>query len=457
MKKTLLFLFTIIFFKMNSQTAQFAWLTGATFTNQVSVRGTKGIPSNTNIIGARQDAAYWTGDLNTIYVFGGIYNSQNYNDLWRYDLNLNEWVWLSGASTAGQSGIYGTLGVPSTTNSPGARYGSATWKDANGDLWLFGGTGSGQSGSGYLNDIWKYSITNNTWTWVSGPKTVSSAGNYGVQGMAAATNTPGPRENPVTWVDNSGNLWMFGGYGMTINLTTGYLSDLWKFDVTTSMWTWISGNSVPNSLGNYGTKGTASSLNNPGGRHASVAWKDNSGNFWLFGGFGKPSTNTNGNLNDLWKYNTITSMWTWISGSNLAGAAGVNGIQGTPSASNTPSSRMNSVAWEDGNYLWLFGGAPYASSVQTPYNDLWVFNTLNNTWTWVSGTSTPNQSGVYGTQNILSPTNVVGSRQHACSFKDVNNDLILFGGLGYASSGAGYLNDLWKIKPCYTNFANNTS
>jgi hypothetical protein len=38
-------------------------------------------------------------------------------------------------------GIYGTQGVPSTTNTPGCRRLSISWKDANGNFWLFGGEG----------------------------------------------------------------------------------------------------------------------------------------------------------------------------------------------------------------------------------------------------------------------------------------------------------------------------
>lgn len=464
MKKILLFSLILHLFNANAQTAQFSWLAGSTSTNQISAMGTQGVSSVTNSIGARQDAQYWHDTQNNLYIFGGsgvnsAGNITTRNDLWRYNLTTYEYVWLTGSNALGSSvGVYGTKGVASTTNTPGSRYGGATWVDTNGDLWLFGGYGVGNttiSGSGNLQDLWKYSPTTNKWMWVSGSNAVSQFGIY--SSTPSVSNTPGPRNNAVTWVDNIGNLWLFGGYGQTYNNTQGYLSDLWKFDVTTSMWVFVSGSTVPNSIGTYGTKGTAASFNNPSSRQASVSWIDASGNLWLFGGLGKSSTTTNGNLNDLWKYNTTTGQWTWMTGSNYTGASNASSIQGAPSLTYTPGSRMNAVSWTDGNYFWLFGGAPYSSSVQTPYNDLWVYNVTNNTWAWVAGTFTINEVGVYGTQNVLSQNNLIGSRQHACSFKDINGDLILFGGLGYSSLNAGHLNDFWKIKPCYTNFAVNTT
>ncbi len=463
MKKLLFAISTFTFLFASSQTAQFAWLAGSTFTNQISVVGTNGVPSSTNVIGARQDAQYWNDTQNNLYIFGGYGvnsagNGGARNDLWRYNLTTNEYVWLTGSNATGSSaGVYGTIGVGSTTNTPGSRYGGSTWIDANGDLWMFGGSGNGQTGTGYLQDLWKYTISDNKWTWVSGSKNVGVQGNYGVQNLAAPTNTPGARENAVTWIDNTGNLWLYGGYGLAGSISVGFLNDLWKFDVALSQWVWMSGNSVVNSVGTYGTKGTASSVNKPGGRQGSVSWIDNTGNLWLFGGFGKSSSITNGNLNDLWKFDVATSNWTWMTGSNSSGANNTSSVQGAPSVTYTPGSRMNAVSWKDGNNFWLFGGAPYASSVQTPYNDLWVYNVANNTWTWVAGTFAINQVGVYGTQNALSQNNIIGSRQHASSFKDINGDLILFGGLGHSSVNAGYLNDFWKIKPCYTNFAVNTT
>jgi hypothetical protein len=55
---------------------------------------------------------------------------------------------------------------------------------------------------------------------------------------------------------------MFGGYKSIATV----LNDLWKFDITTNEWTWMSGSSIPNQPGNYGVKGVADLLMFP--RHA---------------------------------------------------------------------------------------------------------------------------------------------------------------------------------------------
>ena len=63
------------------------------------------------------------------------------NDLWRYDPATNQWTWMSGSNTTGQTGVYGTKGVPDAANVPGARDASISWTDSYGNMWLFGGYG----------------------------------------------------------------------------------------------------------------------------------------------------------------------------------------------------------------------------------------------------------------------------------------------------------------------------
>src|SRR6185369_727209 len=78
------------------------------------------------------------------------------------------WTWMRGAAVHGTiTGVYGTQGVSSSGNDPGTRHGAATWIDASGNLWLFGGEGiSGTATLSWLGDLWKYNITTNEWTWV---------------------------------------------------------------------------------------------------------------------------------------------------------------------------------------------------------------------------------------------------------------------------------------------------
>src|SRR5436190_806000 len=80
------------------------------------------------------------------------------------------------------------------------------------------------------------------WAWMSGSSTVGSncvisstpncgrSGTYGTMGTPAAGNTPGGRYQSETWVDSSGNFWLYGGLGFDANGNWGALSDLWRFD-----------------------------------------------------------------------------------------------------------------------------------------------------------------------------------------------------------------------------------
>ena len=176
----------------------------------------------------------------------------------------------------------------------------------------------------------------NEWTWMSGVNFANQAGTYGTLGTAAAGNLPGSRFPAATWIDSSGNLWLFGGDGCDSNAACwGSLNDLWKYDG--SQWTWMSGASVPERKGTYGTLGTAAPDNTPGARRRSAAWTDSTGNMFLFGGCGVDGNGLSSYLNDLWKYSN--NQWTWMGGAEVGYQAGTYGTPGTASASNIPGAR----------------------------------------------------------------------------------------------------------------------
>src|SRR4030095_409313 len=111
------------------------------------------------------------------------------------------------------------------------------------------------------------------------------AGVYGTQGVPSPNNMPGARgENFWTWVDTSGNLWLYGGIGHDVNGLSQVLSDLWKYDIANDEWTWIDGSDTGTVTAVYGTKGIPDPANTPGGRaYGSSSWVDDSNRLWLFG------------------------------------------------------------------------------------------------------------------------------------------------------------------------------
>ncbi len=482
----------------------------------------------TNTPGARYGAAGWTDKGGNLWLFGGdgwelaggtpqdTLNAPM-NDLWvcvmigpdycqwqlqgAYDPTVVNTV---PATTVGKQIIAnaqheGQVGSYTSPFVPPARLGAATWTDTAGNLWLFGGS----NGSNYRNDLWEFNssaltadftATAGQWAWQSGSATAAVDQN-GVY-PPTANPYPGARTNAVSWTDASGNFWLFGGFGKDGAGTLGFLNDLWEYSAGT--WTFISGSSLANQVGIYGTPGVASGTNAPGGRQEAVGWADAAGNLWLFGGEGEDGNNpptANGILDDLWVYNITANQWTFVMGNTTANQTGVYEAQtvvgpvSTIGAASTcgltvgltvggkvicspvsttgalPGSRWGASGWTDaGGNFWLYGGWGLDSTGTNgngALNDLWVYTPNSTvgqpgTWTWIKGSNTGAANGIYGdevrpykTYEIWTP----GGRSNATHWVDGNGQLWLFGGAGYDSTsttGNGYLNDMWRYLP-YTN------
>jgi N-acetylneuraminic acid mutarotase len=437
-------------------------------------------PSATNTPGGRDGFATWTDQSGNLWLFGGggfdaNGNSGYLNDLWEFTPSTMEWAWVGGSSTVpaanqGRSGIYSTVGTPSGEAIPGGRQATASWTDSSGNLWLFGGEGFDSNGlNGDLNDLWKFTPSSQEWTWVDGSSTVPAAGKgqtgvYGTLGSAATANIPGGRWGANSWTDQNGNLWLFGGVGFDSTGASGSLNDLWEFSPASGQWTWIAGSSTVGAKGGqydvFGTEGTAASGNVPSSRNQAVTWTDQSGNLWLFGGYGYDSTGTWGYLNDLWQFNLSSHQWAWMGGSSTVGCAGcgqagVYGTVGTRDSSSQPGGRNQAVGWTDssGN-LWMFGGVGFDSKgVNGDLNDLWEYVLSSNQWAWVGGSNTvpasgKGQSGDYGSRGVPDSNDAPGGRWSSGAWTDPKGDLWLFGGAGYDANGNyDNLNDLWVYQP----------
>jgi len=289
------------------------------------------------------------------------------------------------------------------------------------------------------------------WTWIGGSNTANSAGTYGTPGSTSASNVPSARCCAVTWTDESGNFWLFGGIGQTLGGNDYALNDFWEY--SEGEWTLVSGSNGPTSQQpSYGTLGVAAHDNLPTWRQGSGSWTDSEGSLWLFGGQGFDLTNSWGTLNDLWKYSG--GEWTWMGGSNLVSQPGTYGTLGSAAASNIPSSRAGAASWTDlaGNF-WLFGGFTMSltGGPDGQMNDLWEYS--KGQWTWKGGSNLVNQKGSYGTLNMAASSNIPGARTNSSYWKDKSGNFWLFGGQGYDSTGVKQsygsgegngLNDLWE-------------
>ena len=86
---------------------------------------------------------------------------------------------MNGSSTTNASAVYGTLGVASSSTTPGAytqQTANPSWSDSSGDFWLFDG------------NVWEFNPAADQWTWVSENGTAVV---YGTKGTASTSNWPG--------------------------------------------------------------------------------------------------------------------------------------------------------------------------------------------------------------------------------------------------------------------------
>jgi len=342
---------------------------------------------------------------------------------WLAFAQAGEWTWVSGVNYTSFTGAFGTKGVPNVNNSPPCFYEACEWKDQQGNFWLYGGT------MNVYGDLWRYNPLTNEWTWMTGTGLPNPSPNYGTRGVPSPTNAPGERGFGVlTWTDNSGNLWLFGGY------STGYLNDLWKYDIASNLWTWISGDSIVNPTASFGTQGVPSASNKPPALcEDACTWIDKNNSLWLFGGY-----NAGLGYSDVWKYDILADEWTWMKGSSVTNTPPTYGTLSIADTSNTPGGRWEYTHWtNDSIHFWTFGGETGTGD----RNDMWMYNTLNNNWTWMSGPNVAYDPGSFGTRCSTSVTNMPQARyEDRSSVTDNCGKFWLYG-------GTGNLYDLWKYDP----------
>jgi len=529
---------------IDCQHNDWAWMTGP---DKNGTYGPNGLftypppPQDRNTPGGRDFAATWSDSADRKWMFGGwglpIQSTVNPPYL---PFILNDlWVFLPGAGTGFGTGIwvpsdlptqtvqtptglvtvtpepfpqpplqtpglyssaFSSFGYTDTTSgniitnsypaAPGARWGSVTWTDGSGNMYLFGGQGNAAAPhNGLLNDLWQftpdhYDISGpnyigsdtflGTWTNLSGYATANVAGVY------SGTAFPGGRWGAAYCTDASGTLWMFGGQGYDSNGSVALLNDLWKF--SGGVWTFLgpTGSVIGQNNGVYGTLGSAGAGSYPGGRQTAVLWADNNGNLWLFGGLGLDSVGTQNPgpigglppgsapegalLNDLWQYNIGLQQWTWMSGGGSTGLAeqlGMYGTQQVAAPGYFPGSRWGASGWSDSNgNLWFFGGWGWASTLAQGtgfLDDIWEYHTTGpdaGLWTWWKGSSNVNESGNYPTYlpvfyGVPFVQNQPGARRGVALWQQDSQSYVwMFGGQGDDSMGNnGYLGDFWTYLP----------
>eukprot|EP01122_Echinamoeba_exundans_P008555 TRINITY_DN2859_c0_g1_i1.p1 TRINITY_DN2859_c0_g1~~TRINITY_DN2859_c0_g1_i1.p1 ORF type:complete len:906 (+),score=81.47 TRINITY_DN2859_c0_g1_i1:110-2827(+) len=389
----------------------------------------------------------------TMWLFGGIKTffpaGDVSNVLWNYTvgstLSSSYWKIASGTPTIGAvAGVYGPPGVSSPTATPGSRHSPVGFMDGD-EIWVFSGRGYGITNVslGELNDMWKYNVVTRLWTFIGGNNVTSGSGSYGTKGIEAPTNLPPPRVEAGSWYDDvNREFWVFAGQVGTS--PTRFYNDLWRFKLSTLQWTWMGGANTTNDFGSFGDRYNRSVSWLPRSRSAPATWMDTEQRLlYLFGGY----TSAIVHSDELWTYNITDGTWGWITGTPGVGDRPANGTRGVPSTYGTPGGRHNPTSWMNAQRTeaFIYGGRATRNSETTGLDDIWKFNLLNQTWTWIDGTGL-NSRPPSGAIGMASANNTAGGRSYHATFYDENTDeLWLYGGENKPSSTVGFrgVSDFW--------------
>jgi len=281
-------------------------------------------------------------------------------------------------------------------------------------LFIFGGNAN----AGLLSDIWFWNFTR----WVriagcSGPTCRNFSTKFPT---STAAGYPGARAYSSSWVDGSGNMMLFGGYGYDTNGNLGELNDLWIMKPGPlcvgcggggGNWSFVGGNKSRNAAS------VVSGLNPwPSGRDSSVGWLDSNGYYYLFGGY------SGGSLSDMWR---VSPGCPTCNFSRVV--APISAVTPAP----WPSARFGATGWTDSSAQhWMFGG----------YDDTGF---LNDLWHW-NRTSMWQQTTSGGP--LVSGSSWPSPRYYSVGWANSGNgNFYLFSGYGTYSGENGVFNDLWSL------------
>jgi len=350
---------------------------------------------------------------------------------------IGQWTWMNGSNQLDFAGNFAVRGSPSPLSKPPSIYEGVEWTDNDGNFWIYGG----ESSTAFLNDMWKYDVNTNMWTWVSGSGGISDQRPfYGIKGVASSLNTPGERLESMSWKDSHGNFWLFGGVGYyDIGGGSDY-NDLWMYNITTNLWTWMKGDSLDRyrNVGDavYGSQGIENASSKPGFmEEIDITWVDDDDNLWMVDWKGC-----------LWRYRVQTNNWTWMKGDTTGKT--IYGPKGIPSPSTTPGlSFFAYTRWKDSKgFFWYYFYEDFV-----PVNKvLFKYDISTNLWTRVWGDTNGIYNSRYG--EFLCDTIANGDNEkvipygrfetRACWIDNEDNLWMMGGGGSNAEGGGKYFNDL---------------
>lgn len=360
--------------------------------------GQKGVFSSSNTPGRRSYSNTFTDAAGNLYLMGGYDGWDENNDLWKYDIALNQWAWISGYNTENfdLDGNEGPIGIESTEYFPSLRIYASPVVAPDGMVYIYGGHAPGHNSYEDSYDLWRYNPANNAWTLLYKPS--DDTQQIGQLGVENSTNRPGILIGYTSWYYNN-SLWYFGGCWEMITGTDNYEKKVWKYNLQTHQWACMKNPASVDAI--YGQQMVGDINNTP----PYLIFMSNSvvyNNEAYFIGGNEPGGTTGSDLrglhNSLWKYNMITNEWIWVKGKQYTWHPGFYGKMGIERNENLPYSRESFFIWLEDNYLKMYGG----SYERVSSMEFWDFNLLTNNYAWVDGITTKTET--YYLEDITVPS-----------------------------------------------------
>jgi N-acetylneuraminic acid mutarotase len=276
-------------------------------------RTLEAVPSG--FVGREYHTAVWTGSK--MIVWGG-YNAATYkNDGAIYDPALKTWT---------------VIAPPSTFTLAGRYWQSAVWSSTTNEMIIWGGYGTGCSGS-YCNDGAAFNPTTGMWRQI---KASPLSGRYQAKALFVG-----------------GKMVVYGGYGTTCSY---YCGDAAYYDPSADTWTTLTPPSTDLDA-RY--------------QHMAVATGTGEGLATFWGGYGNyisPGYDRNTGAT----YDPVAGTWKSI----------------TPPTDSviTYSRRYNAFAWWGAGKLWIWGGTSYSGGTMATGMS---YDPTSDTWTAMPTTNAP--------------------------------------------------------------------
>jgi len=259
--------------KYNIASGQWTWMHGDADAVSGPVFGVQGVPDLSNTPGKTkaETTCSWVDNSNNLYMFDDVYGI-----MWKFDIALNQWVWMTGIS--GGFASYGTIGVYSPSCYPGIGSASIehgmwnTWTDNDNCFWFIIDVAPMGGGLPFL-EMWKYNPLINQWALVKTFDTLDDSPSVCSAGEVAMISYL--HEERTAWVDDCDNMWKqsrtgtnFDGIGM------------WRYNVNTDDFVLVNSFNITTVDEVVGVQGEFSILNHPKKQTGQAYWQDSTG-FWL--------------------------------------------------------------------------------------------------------------------------------------------------------------------------------